>query len=59
MILRVVAQTNLDNTLHNKGVDYSWWKIDRISTHEGRTLLPWTPAGSLFFVLREPEISHV
>ena len=59
MILPVVAQTNLDNTLHDEEVDYSWWKIARISTHEGRTLLPRMPAGSLFFILRDPEISYV
>ena len=59
MILPVVAQTNLDNTLHDEKVDYSWWKIARISTHEGPTLSPQTPAGSLFFVLRDTEVSVV
>ena len=44
---------NLDNTLHDEEVDYSRWKTARISTHEGRTLLPQTPAGSLFFEIRK------
>ena len=59
MILPVKAQTNLESTLHDKEVDYSWRKIARTSTHKGRTLSPQKPAGSMFFVLWDPEISYV
>ena len=53
-----VAETNLDKALHDDEVDYSWYKIARIFTHEGRTLLIRTPAGSQYFALRDPEIAH-
>ena len=57
----LVAQTNLDNALHDEA-DYLWCKIAHISTHEcrmlsPRTLSPWMPAGSLFFILWDLEIS--
>ena len=59
MILAVVARTNVDNTLYNKEVDQSCQNFFRISTHEGCTLSPQMPADSMFFVLRDTEISYV